>query len=411
MSKEITVKEALEELLGKYKYDTNLYKNLLKYNINFITNDTEKKSLFSSRLIGCQYIKYTQYDKNIFYNELFNIDYTDVVEKIKTITTIDKNFKVARDDINLVTLYIAHKFLTNTSLEEKKRLEYTKEAIKYFCYRSLIVLVSNFFIYPISEEKAQSLIEHLSYKYIIKKVKNWKEYCDYRAEDFIQSKNLEVIKNFNNDNDIVITINEIYNKIKDTIKNIYSEMLKLEEKTSIIKSSSKVINDIEGEKVILDKLDSPEAYIYHIESSLIDKSKFITNEIIEITTNIIKYISFKQLKELLELIYEYNYKDIKNNKEIKDILNRIIIITLEFLHKNSIFISKNSNIISTINSILGTLLYSRNNIVTINKLKEDIDHLIIKVYKENKLKYNEKYISNIRNCFFIYIIIKSLLKI
>jgi len=409
--KEITVKNALDEILGKYKYDDNLYKNLLKYNISFITNDIERKSLFSSRLIGCQYIKYTQYDKNLFYNELFNIDYIEVADQVKTITTINKDFKVARDDINLVTLYIAYRFLNNESLDQKKRYKYAEEAIKYLCYRSLIVLVSNFFIYPVSEEKIQTLIEHLSYKYIIKKVKNWKEFCDYRANSFMQSKNLETIKNFNDDEKIVIAINEVFNRIKDTLKNIYSEMLELEEKVNIIKSNSKVVNDIEGEQVILDKLDSLESYIYHIESCLIDKSKFITNEVITVTTNIIKYISFNKLKELLELTYNYYYKDNKNSKEIKDIINKIIIVSLEYLHKNKIFINKNNNIIFVINSIIGTLLYNRNNVVIINELKQDISDLIIKIYKENKIKYHKKYILSIRNCFFIYIIIKALLKI
>lgn len=142
------IKEALDSVLGQYSYDDKFYIALLQNNINFITETQEKKELFGGRLIGNRLLSYTYVDKNRFYQNLFDIDYELVEKAIEKITTIPRNFKVVRDDINLTTFYIAHRFLSNKELSKEHKFLYAKEALNYFNYRTLVLLISNYFIYP-----------------------------------------------------------------------------------------------------------------------------------------------------------------------------------------------------------------------------------------------------------------------
>lgn len=403
------VKEVLDSLIGEYDYDTRLYRAIVKNNIEFISLDSERRNLFGGKLIGCYYVKYTAYDKDLFYSNLFDLSYDVVVNEVNKISTIPKNFKVARDDINLVCFYIAHRFLTNKDLTKEQQFEYAKEILNYFNYRTLVLLSSNYFIYPISEEKAVTLIERLSNKYLIKKLKNWNEYCNYRSEEYLNSKFRDLLVKFNQDNDLPNAISDLYNRTKEAIKNIYRELLDMLEKDEIIRSNKSVIEDVEGELVLAEKIQTPETYIDRLESALVDKTIFIKPSYIDVTVSIIDSVSKKQLEELLNLIVDYIYIDKSKYNEVVTIFKDYIVNIIEYLRDKNKDIAASNDIIDIINTILGNLLYARGTDLTITKIKEKMDKEIKKIYKHFKVKFSNKTLNNIRNALFVYITLRTLI--
>ena len=111
------VKEVFDKLFQGVRFDNNFYKKIVRNNVEFITRNNEFKNLFGSKLLGCHIVKYTMYDKDIFYGNLFDMTASEIIDAIDQISTIDKNFKIARDDVNLVCFYIAHRFLSNKDLK------------------------------------------------------------------------------------------------------------------------------------------------------------------------------------------------------------------------------------------------------------------------------------------------------
>lgn len=401
-------KELLDSLFSKYKFDTSLYKKIVRNNIEFITKNDEMKHLFGSRLIGCFYIKYTQYDKNIFYNNLFDLDYTVIESTLDKITSIPKNFKVARDDINLVTFYIAYRFLNNIELSKDKRIEYAKEILNYFNYRTLVLISSNYFIYPITEEKAVTLIEQLSNKYIIKKLKNWKEYCIYRSDEYLKSKYLDLLINFN-EKELPNGINDLFNRTKDTLKNIYKEFIDMNESSDIIKSNKNIISNTEGEDVIIDKIGTSESYIIKLENIITSKDLFIKKDYVNVTVSIIDSVSSKQLTDALNLIIEYMYIDRNSNNKVLTHLKEVVVNCIEYLQQKNLYLGKHNNVISIVNIIIGNLLYSRGTNVNITNVKNKGDKLLTEIYKYNKINISERTIKNIKNAIYVYILLRVLI--
>lgn len=402
-------KEVLNSLFSKYKFDINLYKKIVRNNIEFITKDDERKHLFGSRLIGCFYIKYTQYDKNIFYNNLFNLDYSIVEKSLDSITSIPKNFKIARDDINLITFYIAHRFLINTELTKDKKIEYAREILNYFNYRTLILISSNYFIYPITEEKAVGLIEKLSNKYIIKKLKNWNEYCIYRSDEYLKSKYLDLLIKFNEE-ELANGINDLFNRTKDTLKNIYREFINIDENFDIVKSSKNIINDVDGEAVIIDRIGSSESYVIKLENILTSKDTFIKKEYINVTISIIDSVSSRQLIEALGLIIDYMFKDRNSNNKILQHFKELLVNCIDYLQKKNLYLGKHNNVINIINIIIGNLLYSRGTDISITNIKNTGSNLLKEIYKYNKVHVSERSIKNIRNAVYVYILLRVLIE-
>lgn len=403
------VKQALDELFEGVKFDANLYKKLVYNNVEFITKNDDHKALFGSRLIGCYLIKYTAYDKNIFYGNLFEMEMEDVTSAIEKITTINPSFKIARDDINLVTFYMAHRFLSNEALPKDKRLEYAKEALNYFNYRTLVLLSSNYFVYPISEEKALTLSERLSNRYIIKKVKNWNEYCLYRSDEYLDNKFLQLLTKLDKDGELPNAITDLYNRTKDTLKNIYVEFMDMLESDEVIKTKKGVVNDLEGQEVILDKLGTPESYFTKLEGKMIDRQSFVKKAYIDVTIDIITSVSYKHLEELLGMTLEYSFKDKVAHIQVRTFFSSVLVSSIEYLQRNQIYLNNNTDILTVVNSVVGNVLFARGSEVEINKLKEEGDKLVKAIFKAHRKSVTERNLKNLRNALCIYILLLSVI--
>lgn len=403
-----SVLKVCDELFHKVEFDKNLYKKIMYNNIEFISKTDDHKNLFGSRLIGCHYLRYNLTDKADFYDTLFNLDYDIVSESFEQITTIPKNFKIARDDINLTCFYSAHKFLTNTQLKEEDRENAAIEILNYFNYRTLVVICANYFIYPISEDKAVSLIERLSNKYLIKKLKNWNEYCQYRSEEYLKSKFRDTIIRFD-EKELPNAISDLFNRTKDTIKNIYSEFIAMIQSDEYIKSKKAVVNDIEGEEVILDQIGNTKSYFNLIETMFIDKHSFIRSSYIDVIVDIISTVSYSQVYEMLEFLFDYTQKSSKNYEEVVKFSQEVLMNTVDYLQKNKILLNYNTNILTVLNYIVGNILYARGNDLSINKVKEEGEKLLKKVYKENKEYLSDRNAKNLRNALYLYIVLFVLL--
>lgn len=403
------VKAVLDELFENVDFNSTLQKNISRNNIDFITSTTEHKGLFGSRLIGCYSISYTQYHKNLFYEKVFNLTYEQVSLAIDKITSIPKHFKIARDDVNLICFYVAHRFLSS-SLPTKVKEQATIDIFNYFNYRTLVLLSSNYWIYPIPEEKAVSLIERLNNKYIIKKLKNWNEYCNYRTSNYLSSRFVKIITNFTDDSELANAISDLFNGTKDTLKNIYREFLDMMDEDSGMRSSKSVVTDIDGQEVLLDRIENPRLYVDKVEATLADKHLFIKRDKVELTVSIIDSVSIAQVTEFLEITFDYYFLDKKTTEEVRNFISNFLINCFEYLKVNNDRFSSDGNIVTIVNKITGNILYTRGTSASITKVKEEGDQLITKVYKKSKISIGSRSRVNIRNAFCIYILLVSLLQ-
>jgi hypothetical protein len=143
----------------------------------------------------------------------------------------------------------------------------------------------------------------------------------------------------------------------------------MNENDDIIKSRKNIINDVEGAEVIVDKLDTPEKYFIKIENMLVEKNTFVKKDYINVVTDIINSVSFKQVEETLTYVCDFNFSTRENNQKVLSFVNSVLVNTIDYLNKNSIFLHNKSDIISVMNMIVGNVLYARGTDIEINKVK------------------------------------------
>ena len=402
------VKEALDELFEGIKFDKALYLKVVENNIGFITSTTEHKELFGSRLIGCFHSSYTQFHKNTFYENVLEKTYEEVKLAVDRIKSIPSNFKVARDDINLVTMYMAHRFLKSPNLDSKLQKDACREILTYFNYRTLVLTSSDYWVYPISEEMAVSLIERLNNKYIIKKLKNWNEYCYYRTDTFMSGNIFRHLVQFRDDKMVPKLITDLYNGTKETLKHIYREFLDLIEEDSAMRSGKSVITDLEGKEVLVDKTESPTLYVDKVVGTLIDANSFIKRDRVEVTVSIIDSISITQLNECLTIVQEYYVGSKSQGDEVTDFISNFLINCFEYLQVNETKFGSKGNVIEIVNRIVGNVLYTRGTDASITAVKEQGDKLIKNVYKKARVTVGDRSQVNLRNALCIYVLLTAI---
>lgn len=401
------VVQALDQLFSNVKFDKKLLTKLVSVNVDFITSNAEIRDMMGSKLVGCYHVSYTQYHKDLFYTELFDFSFDDAVAAIKGITTIPRNFKIARDDINLICFYVAHRFLTSKELKKEEQMDGAMEILNYFGYRTLVLLNANYWIYPISYDKAVTLSEALSKNYLITTLKNWNEYIHYRSKAYLESKYLKLLKSMNSDTELPNAINDLYNRYKDTIKNIYREFDQLEESNNI-RSSQNVVTDLDGKEVFMDRISDPRAYVDKVLNHLTARDLFIKRDYIEVSSNIVTAISQDQLKECLELTMDYYYSAPKRSKDISDFIKDFITDSISYLQDRKVFLNNKTNVVEVVNMLVGNLLYSRGADISITAIKARGEVLMKDIYKKGKVSISSRNLTGMRNIFCVYILIMAL---
>ena len=401
-----SVKQAFDELLGETSFGKKLYKRLHERSLALITKNEQYTNLFGGKLIGSQQVMYTYKDQELLFQEVYGLETEQVKEAIKSITTINKSFKVSADPVNLILFYTVHRFANEPGLNMREKNQYIIEALNYFNMRTLIVLISNYFIYPIKETDAILLIENLSNRYIIKQKDSWKDYTQYRSEEFIKSKFYRHITRLKDDDQLVKAINDLYTRTKDTLKNIYKEMLVIKDNKDRMTSRKNSVKDIDGKDVLLDKTDSAETYIKYLHTTLNSDQSFIKHEAVEISVSIIKTLNDRDFKDFLEKLYEFSHKKSSSLKKVHEFSEAVLLNAIEYLMKNKYIVRKNINLVNVIDRLSGNILYSRGDDVVINDIKDQGDDLV----KEVMPRINDRKAGSLRNGLYVYICVRAFAK-
>ena len=401
------VKEAFDAYFQDIPFDQKLHQKLMINNVEFMSQSQEHTQLFSGRNVGCYHLKYTQYDKNLFYNALFGVEYDDIVEVVDDITTIPKTFKIARDDINLMCFYIAHRFLSNPKLKDKDRKEFAKSALDYFSYRTLVLLSSKYFTYPISTDRATSLTERLSNKFIIKRLKNWNEYGQYRSTEYLQSKFVSLLTDLSDDAALPNAITDLYNRTNDALKGIFNEFTIMMSDGDALKSKGSIVRDMDGEEKIADRVDSIQRYVSQVDVMLSDKTALIRKDQIHVITDILPNLSYQDMYECLDHFFEYAFSSRKAREQVHRHMQDILLNAIEYLQRNEIYLHNKTSVLQIMNAIVGNVLYARGTEVDVHRVKTEGEQLIRQVYKYHKDTLSDRVLKSVRNGLYLYVVLMA----
>lgn len=402
----ITLKEVLDELFANTKFNKQLAKLAYEFQIQFINRSDDHMKFFGGNLIGVYRIRFTEPDIARYYDEVIDKDMDVVRKAIRTVTTINHEFKISSDPTNLVWIYMIHRFLTTPYLDPAKKERAAMDVALVFNYRTIAALLATYFKYPTDTDTAQAVYERLSGRYLIKKLGTWQKVFQYRAEEFISKESIhyQAIINFTDDAAIVNAVNDMQSRTKDTLKNIYAEFIKVKEEGVKINSSSSTMIDADGDEIVKDRIHGLETYSNYILDVMIHQDSFIRTELVDVVTSVISTVPEKPFVHLLRWMSDEISKS--NRDMIVKFTEVSLMLAFNYLLKHSYVVHHSKDMLFLVSKLKGYILSSRESEGELDAFREQGDTLVKKATE----KTNSQAISSLRNGLFLYICIRAFTK-
>ncbi len=331
------LREVFDVYFKDTKFNNDFAKRLYKFQIGYVNTSKEYLDFFGGNLLGVHVIRFKDSDVIKLYDEVFDVDYYGLVESIKKVDSINLEFKVSGDLLNLTLMYVIYRLLNSPGLSDSNRYKAAYDASLIFFYRCIAALISHRFRYPVDPKLAQAVYANLSNKYLIKKLGTWHAVMDYRAKDMIDKKGLHYknLVKFNDDNSIVYVINDSQGRIRDLFKNYYNEFKMAHENGESIGTSSSTYMDAEGEETIKEKVGSVENYVTYIRNIIIDKHSFVKSDLITIISKINTNTSSRMIRNTLNWLCD-NYNNSKHHSLIDEFINILVNLKNLYLSTRSV---------------------------------------------------------------------------
>lgn len=403
MEQERNVKTVFDAACEHLKFDAKLAKKFSDYVIGFINKNEDSMVFFGGNLIGVQVVRFTNQDKDKWFNDIMEIDEISTEEQLLDLPTINKDFHVSSDLFNLSCMWLIHRFMISPLLGDNQKHQAMIDIAMALNIKYLTSLMFQSFPYPADPQIAAAAYAQLSYKFAIKQYGSWFATLNARCEDFLHEDSIHfhVLKNFNVDGKIVYMINDTQGRIRDMFKNYRAEFYKVKEHGSKIKTISTLTLDNEGEQIVRDKTKNLLTYTRYLNSIITDKDSFIKTELIDVIAVVMHTMPPKMLIQTLE--YCSNNYNVPGSGDIEELITLTITHSFSYLENNRNLVKETNDIAALISRLRGVYMSSRSvevDLANMRKKSEKIVRLATKIKNDNV-------IASLKTSLLLYIILRA----
>lgn len=394
--------EVFDQHLKDIVFDKAFFSKIAKFRINWVYKNPSNMEFLGSNLLGVHPIRFSALDVESFFMELLNVDEEELRYEIHALKDIDIKRKVSSNIVFLTLTYLMHKFTTSLKIG-KDRDAAVKEVYYIFAYKAMSSLVSHYFKYPVDTAIAVAVHEQLNNKFLIKRLKNWQEVFEYRADDVLdKGLHSKRIKYYKQTDDATRVVIDLQGRLRDMIKNIYIVIINVNETNSKVTSTTLDDTDLEGDATIKSIVDRPDVYIMYIKNIIYKHNDFIKDDLLHVISDLLDMNNSKDLYKTLTYMSD-NYMA---SKDMDFVIDKTIDLSIEYLSKNNISDNYNNDLKNVIIMLKNYYTGSRVDNKDVDKLKKKIK----KIFIDATGRTNKTKISNNRVGVILYIFLRAIAK-
>ena len=398
-----SVLEVFNEECKTLVLDIHLVKRLLKYQTDFVMKNQDHQEFFGGNLTGVHVVRFTDADRNRWFHEILEVDDGPLEERLLALPTINAEYHVSSDTMNLSCIWLAHALFNSSLLNKEQKHEAMVNVFLVLQYKYLTSRLFRHFIYPADKATAEATYAQLNYKYAIKVYGSWSALLLARAEEIISESSIhyKTITEMKSDKDVVYMLNDTQGRIRDMLKNIYDVFKRVHEQGTRIITTSSVIEH-EGVEVLKEKTHDIMSYKRYIGSIISDRNSFIRLELVSIIEKLIYTMPSKPFVETLEWMSD-NYRQ-HGATVIEEILDETLVHCFDYISNNKDVIRSTTDYATLLSKLKGVYMSSRSTDVVLLSLREKVETMV-KMATHNR---NESVISSVRTGIMLYINIRTL---
>lgn len=400
------IKNVFEQKCSHVQFDHNRLNRMRHVQEGFVVKNPDHIEFFGGTLTGVQTVRFTDRDRDQFFDTVVEADESDLEHLLYRLKDeegkfiIDQGHARGSDVFNIACIYLIHKFHTSTQLDEGQR-EQAKESVgSFLIYKFLTSLLFWYFKYPADPEVAKATYDKLTYKYALKANGSWKATLTALSKSMVgpTSVHIKAIETMDEDAGVERMINDIQNRVKDMLKNIYSVFMEVHAAGARVTNSS-TFTEIEGEIELKDTIQAAAAYSRYIKSIIHDKNTFVKNELVAVVTKTMHTMPPRLLILSLQWTSD-NYLG-SQSTIIDEAVDVVMEHAIQYFSENR-DISK-ADIGKMIERLRGSYMSSRSTDVLLLKAREKVEK-IVEISTGSK---NANAVASVRTAWMLYLVSRA----
>ena len=396
------LKGVFEKHCPNVKFDSRLAKAIKRYAMAFVTKNEEHIQFFGSILLGVYKVRFLDDDRLAWFDDILDCDEIALDAELHSLPTINESFVVSSDSMNHSFIWLLHGF-HHTKLCSVQEIHSVKVAIvSIMHYKFISSLMAWYFKYPADKEIALATYSSLSKKFDLKQYGSWGALITARAESIVANTGLHfnTYVRYDTDKDVVYMLNDIQSRIRELVKALTHEFMRIKEQNERISSSSSTV-ELEGEKVIRDRVKAFTVYRRYLQGVIGDRNSFIKPQLVTIVSDAMSGAPEAAITDALVFVHEH-YND-HAHAYVADLVDEVLLHAFDYIQRKGILINDLQLIVSKLRAIYTA---SRSSDPSVLKMRSLSDQLVEHSVKSR----NDTVKAGVRTSVLLYILLRALTK-
>ena len=334
----------------------------------------------------------------------------------------EDDWVVSNDPYNLTVIYLIHRVLTESKLNDELKQSTSLALLKLLHYKFFTSVVNKSYPYGADESTMAYVINTMSKKYDIARIESWGALIAERCKQVLDPSSIhyKTFIEFEDDVAIILILSDCQTNLRQKLVRVNQLYYEAKESHNKISTYSS-IDSIDGEKILAQTTEVFDSMNASMQQQILLPSRFLDFELIEVLTSKYREVSSEIFRNVLTKFCEIvqtqrtdrTFKkrikttDPKTGDKVEVIASLSELVTL-FLQKTYRYCMRSKDVdITSKKSILVKVL----NIYTSSQLVDE-DIIQIKrsfVYTVTKMEVSKRIatISAIATCLILYILIRS----
>lgn len=406
MTGNAVIRSVFDRECAHVKFDHNLLVRAQRVQEGFINKNRDYIEFFGGNLTGVKIVRFTDPDRDLLFDALVGVDELLLEHDLYRLKDEHGQYVINRDHVrgsdvfNISCIYLIYRFHNTPDLDEHQRLDAKLRVCTYMHYKFLTSLLYHYFKYPADPEVAAATYAQLNYKFSLKQNGSWGATLMKMAQNIIgpSSVHLKTIETMESDVGVEIMINDIQNRVKDMLKNIYKVFMEVHSNNMRI-GVTETFSEIDGEIELKDRIQSQATYCRYIKGIVADKNTFVKDELVTVVSKMMATASPNMLKQTLAWTTD-NYLGNRDGL-IDGSIDIVMEHAIDYLSSNR-DIPRN-DLGAILDRLRGAYMSSRSTDVRLLKARTDVERIVHLATGSS----NKNVIAAVRTAWMLYVVARA----
>lgn len=399
------IRAVFEKHCGHIKIDRRFIKTLHDLRIGFANRNEDHIEFFSGNLLGVNPIRYKTTDKDIWFDEILEVDESDVKEDIRRLDSIDPSWIRANDIITLSSIWLMYRIHIEPSLSMKDKEQGIFDVCMMLQYKFLTSIMAHFFPYPTDKAVAVATYEALSRKFEIKQYGSWQALLDHRTNSIIAKNSIHynAYTKLNDDIAIIRMLSDIQDRLRKIVKKMTAIFYRVKEQNLRISTTSDLIV-LDGQEELRDLKRDHTGYLRYLRDIIGDRATFIRKELVQVVSGVLNTMPERHLMEALTYCVTNHGKN--GDPKVDALLEETLLHTYGYISDNIGVMASTNDLAGLIAKLKNIYMASRMSDSNLIGMRDKAEHIV----KRSVSSKNKATLAAVRTGLQIYIVLRAFTK-